>query len=221
MAASPPAPAPVPAPPPAPAAGPPTTFASLPAAAAFRVPLAAYLAARPEFGGVAVGAFVFDGGGRLLLVQRAAHDSMPLRWEVPGGACDADDATVLHAVARELWEESGLRATVVGALVPGGGGDRLRNGAAETTPGVGHVFFTRRGLRMCKYSFLTEVDGYDVRLDPNEHQAFLWVTEEEARARRCGDVAFEYTFREQMLEVYEAFRLNREKREREAKQVPA
>ncbi|KAK8063901.1 hypothetical protein PG996_008553 [Apiospora saccharicola] len=79
---------------------------------------------------------------RILLVQRAAHDSMPLRWEVPGGACDDEDETVLHAVARELWEESGLRAAHIGPQV-----------------GEGRAFFTRRGRRMLKVEFLADVQG--------------------------------------------------------------
>ncbi|KAI2609171.1 NUDIX hydrolase domain-like protein [Hypoxylon sp. NC1633] len=156
----------------------------------------AYLDAHPEFEGIAVGAFVFNPDGKLLLVQRAAHDSLPLLWEIPGGACDFEDESLLHAVARELWEESGLCTKSIDALV-----------------GKGLVFFTRRGHRMCKYSFMTEVEGYDVELDPNEHQAYLWVTEEEARAGKCGDVEFKYTFKEQQLAVYEAFGLKNGKHE--------
>ncbi|KAL7625977.1 hypothetical protein AAE478_002746 [Parahypoxylon ruwenzoriense] len=170
----------------------PTTFTSSPSVAEFKLSLRAYLDAHPKFKGIAVGAFVFNVEGKLLLVQRAAHDSLPLRWEIPGGACDHDDESLLHAVARELWEESGLRAKFIGSLV-----------------GEGLVFFTRRGARMCKYSFMTEVEEYDVKLDPNEHQAYLWVTEDEARAGKCGDVEFKYTFREQKLAVLEAFRLNK------------
>lgn len=45
-----------------------------------------------------------------LLVRRAASDSYPLKWEIPGGSVSpARDASVLHAAARELREETGLR----------------------------------------------------------------------------------------------------------------
>ncbi|KAI2636276.1 NUDIX hydrolase domain-like protein [Hypomontagnella submonticulosa] len=168
----------------------PTAFTSSSSLANFQLPLRAYLEAHPEFWGIAVGAFVFNPEGRMLLVQRAAHDSMPLKWEIPGGACDYEDESLLHAVARELWEESGLRAKSIVTIV-----------------GEGVPFALRNGRRMCKYSFLTEVEGYDVKLDPNEHQAFLWVTEKEARAGKCGDVKFKYTFKEQEASVYEAFEL--------------
>ncbi|KAI1766079.1 NUDIX hydrolase domain-like protein [Hypoxylon sp. FL1150] len=166
----------------------PTNFTFPPSLAPFKMPLKAFLGAHPEYKGIAVGAFVFNPEGKVLLVQRAAHDSLPLLWETPGGACDYEDESLLHAVARELWEESALRATAIDALV-----------------GDGIPFSTRRGPLWCKYSFLTRVEGYDVKLDPNEHQAFLWVTEEEARAGKCGDVEFQYTFKEQQLSVYEAF----------------
>ena len=45
---------------------------------------------------------------RLLLVQRAAHDTYPLHQEIPGGMVDATDATISDALARELSEETGM-----------------------------------------------------------------------------------------------------------------
>src|SRR4051812_13959310 len=96
---------------------PPFSFTTDPSVAKFAVPLKEYLDANPQFDGICTGALVFDGADRILLVQRAAHDSMPSRWETPGGACDLDDATLLYGVARELWEEAGLTARRVGRLV--------------------------------------------------------------------------------------------------------
>ncbi|KAI1465087.1 NUDIX hydrolase domain-like protein [Daldinia caldariorum] len=168
----------------------PTPFTSPASLASFKIPLKAYLQEHPQFNSVAVAAFVFNEEGKLLIVQRAAHDSFPLLWEVPGGACDYEDESLLHAVARELWEESGLRAKSIVTLV-----------------GKGLPIPYRGNRCMCKYSFLTEVEQYDIKLDPNEHQAFLWVTEEEAKAGRCGDVEFRYTTKDQRLSVCEAFKL--------------
>ncbi|UNI16400.1 hypothetical protein JDV02_002835 [Purpureocillium takamizusanense] len=49
-----------------------------------------------------------------LLIRRAASDSYPLKWEIPGGSVSASrDASVLHAAARELREETGLRVAHV------------------------------------------------------------------------------------------------------------
>ncbi|KAI6087213.1 NUDIX hydrolase domain-like protein [Hypoxylon rubiginosum] len=174
----------------------PTNFTYPLSLAPFNLPLQGFLAVNPKFKGIAIGAFVFNEEGKLLLVQRAAHDSLPLLWEIPGGACDFEDESLLHAVARELWEESALRAKSIDTLVGNG------------VPFSAHK---GKGPLWCKYSFLTRVEGYDVKLDPNEHQAFLWVTEEEAREGKCGDVEFQYTFKEQELAVYEAFGMMKEK----------
>ena len=76
---------------------------------------------------------------------------MPLLWEVPGGACDFEDESLLHAVARELCEESGLRARRVEALVlvdgPGSGSASGPGSGGGSGSGLGDVFFTRRGKR--------------------------------------------------------------------------
>lgn len=65
---------------------------------------------RPE---VAVGAIVFDERGRVLLVERGRPPGVGL-WTVPGGRVERGE-TLAHAVAREVFEETGL-AVEVGAL---------------------------------------------------------------------------------------------------------
>lgn len=62
----------------------------------------------------AVGAFLFDREGRVLLVQRAKAPSEGL-WSVPGGRIERGE-TLAQAVAREIREETGLVAEV-GPLV--------------------------------------------------------------------------------------------------------
>ncbi|KAL2128654.1 hypothetical protein VTI74DRAFT_8900 [Chaetomium olivicolor] len=173
------------------------------------IPAKAFLSTRPLLAGAATGALVFsraaedDAQARVLLLQRAPHDSMPLRWEIPGGACDPEDETLFHGLARELWEEAGLRLKRVVRQV---GGEQ--------------VFLTSRGLAVAKVSFEVEVDetsddvvneergglvdGEDqglpeVVLDPNEHVRFLWATEQECRARRA--VVRDREGREEVVEV--------------------
>ena len=63
---------------------------------------------------VAVGAFVFDPEGRVLLVERAKDPGKGL-WTVPGGRLEPRE-TLAQAVAREVREETGLIAEV-GPLV--------------------------------------------------------------------------------------------------------
>ena len=62
---------------------------------------------------VAVGAFVFDREGRVLLVERAKDPGKGL-WTVPGGRLERNE-TLAQAVAREVREETGLTVEV-GAL---------------------------------------------------------------------------------------------------------
>ena len=62
---------------------------------------------------VAVGALVFDGDGRVLLVERGNPPGAGL-WSVPGGKVERGE-TLAQAVAREVREETGL-VVEVGAL---------------------------------------------------------------------------------------------------------
>jgi 8-oxo-dGTP pyrophosphatase MutT (NUDIX family) len=140
-----------------------------------------------------------DTEARILLVQRAMHDTMPGQWEVPGGACDEEDESILHSVARELWEEAGLTATSIGPAI-----------------GHPHTFLSRSGKLICKLHFLVEVqcpsdeaEAIIVKLDRNEHQHYVWATKAEVKAKKVGDL--ELTFTSTQLEdiMLEAFRAER------------
>lgn len=204
------------------------SFTHQPAVTALNVPAKSFLSTRPLIRGAATGALVFSrssaGEDRVLLIQRAAHDSMPLRWEIPGGACDPEDETMLHGLARELWEEAGLR---------------LRSVVRQV--GEEQVFLTRRGLAVAKVTFEVEVEGGasalaaaesrdegeldkasvpEVVLDPNEHARFLWATEEECRLGKVnvrgasGEeeevVDIEFTTKYQRTVILLGFQLRRE-----------
>jgi 8-oxo-dGTP pyrophosphatase MutT (NUDIX family) len=49
---------------------------------------------------------VFDDQGRLLLIQRSDNQ----RWAIPAGAMELGES-IQECAIRELWEETGLRAT--------------------------------------------------------------------------------------------------------------
>ena len=121
-------------------------------------------------------------------------------WETPGGAADETDATLLEAAARELWEETGLVAT------------RLRRSVTEGEGRApGSLFTNRYGTRFyCRFSFEVDVEGWEeVRVDPEEHQDYLWVTEEEVRAGKVGERSFTITNRQMQALILEGFRLRR------------
>lgn len=180
-------------------------FAISSSISSFNVPVKVHLSLHKEYDAIAGAALIFDSKDRLLVLQRAGHDSMPHLWEIPGGACDLEDETILHGVAREVWEESGLVVSALGQQVDSGND---------------HVFFSRRGLKICKYTFEAEVVNTEaVKLDPNEHQNYLWVTEEQCRdgkvetGRSVLDIKFTTPAQEAI--IYQGFRLRNETRSRE------
>ena len=61
-----------------------------------------------EFG-LVVCVWVYDGRGHFLLTRRAPGKSFAGTWENSGGAAKAGE-TSLQAIARELFEETGIRA---------------------------------------------------------------------------------------------------------------
>lgn len=159
----------------------------------------AYLSKHPDprYNYLATGALVFDTSNpslpRVLLIQRSGRDSMPNRWEVPGGGCDDEDESILHSAVRELWEEAGLKTKSISYPI-----DRA------------HLFSSRSGKKICKFNFLVEAEKngegkFDVTLDPNEHQRFVWATEEEVKTKRSGEEELEFTFEELENTVIEAF----------------
>ncbi len=179
-----------------------SNFAIDPSVTAWNVPAREWLTRNnKDWDGLASGSVVFNRAGQVLLIQRASHDSMPNRWEIPGGAVDADDPTVLYGAARELWEEAGLVATRARHVVSEG---------PDRPPG--HVFTNRTGKKFfCRFVFAVDVESCDeVRLDPNEHQDYAWVSEEEVRAQRIGDRDIPITHPTMRATILESFRLQRE-----------
>ena len=64
---------------------------------------------KPGEYGLVVCVWVYDGAGKLLLTRRAPGKSFAGTWENSGGAAKAGE-TSRQAIARELFEETGIRA---------------------------------------------------------------------------------------------------------------
>jgi 8-oxo-dGTP pyrophosphatase MutT (NUDIX family) len=153
--------------------------------------------------GIATGAVVFNAEGKLLLIQRAGHDSSPNKWEIPGGGADEDDPSILYGTARELWEESGLVARRFTHLITEGPG--IEAGIRTFSNRYGTKWFSR-------FTFNVEVENCDaVKLDPNEHQAFIWATEQEVMDGKVGEADLDITHPEVRLIILEGFRLRKER----------
>jgi 8-oxo-dGTP pyrophosphatase MutT (NUDIX family) len=160
---------------------------------AFAVPASDYISAHtpstPYYDAIATGSLVFSDSNKVLLVQRASHDSMPLLWETPGGACDDEDSSILHAAARELWEEAGLTTVRVMGVV-----------------GEGFCFGRRTGPQVKKFNFIMEVEEGEVKLS-DEHVAYVWATEDEVRVEQVGDLKIPITKPEQKDVVLRGFEM--------------
>ncbi|KAK1992113.1 NUDIX domain-containing protein [Colletotrichum falcatum] len=185
----------------------------------YNLPMRAWLAANDEgkkLDGIATSALVFDRRGRVLLLQRAAHDSMPLRWEAPGGAVDDADPSLFAACARELREETGLEAVRVVRVVSEGAGME-----------PGSFLTNRTGTRvMRRFAFEVEIaeppkgsdddDGCNgemaVRTDPEEHADHVWASEEEVVAERVGEKDIPITNAQMANLILDGFRRRREER---------
>ncbi|OHE92139.1 NUDIX domain-containing protein [Colletotrichum orchidophilum] len=178
----------------------------------YNVPAVTWLTTNSKsWDGLATGALVFSATtNKILLLQRAAHDSMPLRWETPGGAADPDDASLFVACARELWEEAGLEAAEIVRVVSEGEGRE-----------PGSVFTNRTGTRVfCRFAFEVRVKGGSrdeareleerVRIDPEEHCAFVWASEEEVRSERIGEREIPITNGQMARLILDGFRRRKE-----------
>ncbi|UKZ54327.1 hypothetical protein TrVGV298_008135 [Trichoderma virens] len=150
---------------------------------------------------LATGCIVFNPEGKVLLIQRASHDSLPNRWEIPGGAVENDDSTILYGAAREMWEESGLVAKRFVRLVTEGPGGRDLQVFPNST----------KTLWLCRFSFDIEVQSTShVKLDPAEHQDFVWASEDEIRVQKIGDRDISITNNAMRSVILESFRLRNE-----------
>jgi 8-oxo-dGTP diphosphatase len=76
-------------------------------------------------------AAVIEKNGKLLVCQRTRHQTMPLKWEFPGGKIEEGEQP-RDALGRELEEELGIRAKIGEEIVrlkhtyPNGGAVELR-----------------------------------------------------------------------------------------------
>ncbi|SZF00328.1 unnamed protein product [Blumeria hordei] len=184
------------------AEGPCYKYKTSPAIGKFKRSMCDYLGdLNDEFDVICTGAFIFDHQDRILLIQRAASDTWPNFWEVPGGACEVSDSTILDSLVREVWEETRLIVTRIFSAINDGG----------------KMLSSRKKLRILKYEFEVEVERTDViRLNPAEHQTFKWMTAEECQLAYDGggncSSKVQFTSEYQASTVLESFRQRKERK---------
>lgn len=191
--------------------------------------LADFIAAQPQgFTHVAVSAAVFH-ENRLLLVQRAATDSYPGHWEMPGGSADPTDKSISESVARELFEETGLRMKrILTEVLPPitfvtGWGKRQKTWlkvsfvvevTEESQAKVEEEVKTQESgqeQELVRKDSVIAVDPPTVKLNAEEHQKHTWITAEEVIRNRVagGEGALEFISGDNVSTLLEAFRVNK------------
>jgi len=112
---------------------------------------------------IAVGAYVSDSSGRVLLLRRSRFEFLPGLLEIPSGAME-DGETVAQALVREVAEETGLSVTKIGRF-------------------VNHLDYDNDGGRRTRQlNFKVEVnDLAQVRLS-DEHSEWLWMSADDVEA---------------------------------------
>jgi 8-oxo-dGTP diphosphatase len=94
--------------------------------------------------------------GRMLLVRRAACDSLPGVFELPSGSVEEGER-LLTALRREVREETSLRVLSVTCFL----------GAFD--------YRSSHGQSARQFTFRVEVGAGEPRLDPREHDHLTWV----------------------------------------------
>ena len=128
---------------------------------------------------------------RVLLIQRAAHDGFPLKWECPGGQVGKTDQTVLHGLCREVHEETGLVVKCVVEVA-----DMLE-------------FEGREGGIWRKITVLVALNDGEipvVQLSADEHEDAVWATVEEVAAGNCNGREIDFAYKEQNQTMLDALR---------------
>lgn len=216
---------------------PPLSFTSAAAISAFNSPASEFFAKYSHINHIITGILVFrlqpstisasnPPTLQTLLLRRAPTDSYPLHWETPGGTADESDASVIATAARELWEETTLRArhfssaVLLSPLMPLSddmkatfsiSADSREGQDMLDADGLG-ISFEDSGQRWCKFSVIAEVeDTSNVVTRDDEHDKWAWATEDEViNAKFTDDSTLGFVSYGVMRIVIEGFRIKKE-----------
>lgn len=103
--------------------------------------------------------------GKYLVSRRSQlNNYMPLKWDIPGGEVEFGETTE-QALVREIDEETRLKVIV----------GKVQHIFSSINEGTGKQHF--QVIYLCKY-----MSG-EVKLNPEEHDKFEWVSKEEIKDR--------------------------------------
>ena len=129
---------------------------------------------------------------RVLLIQRAIHDSKPKFWEGPAGGMGVEDKTLQNGLRREVREETGLHLSKIAHSLPMQKWTSVKTGEWLGFSGIAEV---------CESEVVRWEN--DIKLNPKEHQNHVWATEDEVRS---GKYKFFGENRTQTLKAFSVMR---------------
>jgi 8-oxo-dGTP pyrophosphatase MutT (NUDIX family) len=166
---------------------------------------------------IVVGSFIFSNSynapsatpePHLLILHRASADTFGDCWDFPGGCVELTDVTLLDAVKREVFEETGLVVSDVEECVGMRKWEHVRGGR-ETEEWVKFGFVVR--VERSEETGAENGNGSDVlqiKLAEMEHQAFMWATEKDLlRSLSEEEGVLKFIARGEVEMALEAFRL--------------
>lgn len=133
--------------------------------------------------GLVVCVWVCDGKGNILLTRRAPQKSFAGTWENSGGAVQAGESS-RQAIVRELYEETGIRASEDEFILIGSGCDR--------------------NTHFDYYTLIRSTPLEEITLLPGETDDVKWVTFGEVRQmiqekKICRVIARQFQLQEKMI----------------------
>ncbi len=100
--------------------------------------------------------------GKLLMVKRTKDRILwPNLWEIPGGKVEGNESDE-EALIREFVEETRLEIKII----------KKYNG----------FYYKYDGKDAIESDFIIEADTFDVKIDPNEHTEYRWITKDELKS---------------------------------------
>ena len=106
--------------------------------------------------------------GKVLVVKRAEHDTLPGMWELPGGSVDEGE-TIIDGAVRELFEETGLR---------------VKDFLAEFE---GMDYVSSKNINVRQINYLVDVYESEIKLDPEEHSDYRFIDLTDLDTLECTD----------------------------------
>ena len=174
-------------------------------------PISNYFSAVPPYNNVLLEAMIFTPPPRpprILLLQSAGGGADPNAfsdfWQVPSGKPITEDETLLHTLARIVWEQTGLRLSYVGAMAgTEEGSETMQTGYGcqmkmlfmvevveldprfRQTPLSSEMYSIPRSsdseASEAGFDEEADLDSVNVRIDPEKHRLHAWATESDLR----------------------------------------